>query len=553
MTSMKPSTLRIGYRYRPGRLAESYDHLVIGSGMGGLTTAALLSELGQRVCVLEQHYTAGGYTHSYERNGYEWDVGVHYIGDVGARTRTRRLFDFLSDGKLDWAPMDSEYDRYYIGDKVYSAIAGKRAFRDNLVASFPDEEAAIDRYMELLTEASRAMSAFGSGRVMKPWQRFVAKPFLRAQMPAWLFETSYDVLSRLTQNQDLIAVLCGQWGDMGLPPKRSAFMVQAMIARHYLHGGFYPIGGSWHIADTIIPKIRKSGGEVFTYARVRRIVVEEGRVRGVEMEDGHRIECDSVISSAGIDNTFRALLTADVVAEAGYKPLLPHAKPSFAHLCLYAGLKGTAEELGLPRTNFWIYPHNDYDRAVDDFVADMEAPFPLVYISFPSAKDPDYLRRHPGTATIEIVAPALHEWFERWQGTTWGKRGDDYDALKLRLGDRLLEHLYDKLPHLRGRVDYWELSTPLSTDWFGGYRHGELYGLEHSAERLQQDWLGPRTKIPGLWLTGQDTLTCGVTGAMMSGLLTTMAIVGMRRIGPLMKRIYGGASLPEPGDPRRPD
>ena len=102
---MKPSTLRIGYRYRPKRLAAAYDALVIGSGMGGLTTAALLSELGQRVCVLEQHYTAGGYTHSYERNGYEWDVGVHYIGDVGTSTRTRKMFDFLTDGKLEWAPM----------------------------------------------------------------------------------------------------------------------------------------------------------------------------------------------------------------------------------------------------------------------------------------------------------------------------------------------------------------------------------------------------------------------------------------------------------------
>ena len=123
---MKASTLRIGRRYRAGRLAPAYDAVVVGSGMGGLTTAALLSDLGQRVCVLEQHYTAGGYTHSYERNGYEWDVGVHYIGDVGARTRTRLMFDYLSGGNLEWAPMDAEYDRFYIGDKVFNAIAGKQ-------------------------------------------------------------------------------------------------------------------------------------------------------------------------------------------------------------------------------------------------------------------------------------------------------------------------------------------------------------------------------------------------------------------------------------------
>jgi all-trans-retinol 13,14-reductase len=144
MAAMTPSTLRIGYRYRPARLAPEYDAIVIGSGMGGLTTAALLSELGWKVCVLEQHYTAGGYTHSYERKGYEWDVGVHYIGDVGAQTQTRRMFDFLSDGNLQWAPMAAEYDRFYIGDKVFNAKAGKQEFRDNLLRQFPNEQQAID-------------------------------------------------------------------------------------------------------------------------------------------------------------------------------------------------------------------------------------------------------------------------------------------------------------------------------------------------------------------------------------------------------------------------
>jgi all-trans-retinol 13,14-reductase len=534
---MKPSTLRIGYRYRPNRLADAYDAVVIGSGIGGLTTAALLSELGQKVCVLEQHYTAGGYTHSYERAGYEWDVGVHYIGDVGAPTRTRKLFDFLSDGKLEWAPMDDEYDRFYIGDKVFSTRAGKQEFRDNLVAQFPNEEVAIDRYMELLTETSGALNTFAMNRAAKPWQRALAKPFMKSLDLA--FRNTYEVLSELTDNQDLIAVITGQWGDMGLPPKKSAFMVHAMIARHYLYGGFYPVGGSWRIAETIIPKIQKAGGEVFTYARVAEILIENGKVKGVEMQDGHVINCATVISSAGIDNTFNHLLPDQVVEASGYKTKLPSVKPSFAHLCVYIGLKGTAEELQLPKTNFWIYPSNDSSAAVDAFLADINKPFPVVYISFPSAKDPDYANRHPGTSTIEIVAPAPYDWFKKWEGTTWGKRGQDYELFKEELTYRLLEQLYDKLPHLEGKIDYYETSTPLSTDWFSNYHHGELYGLDHDVERLQQDWLGPRTKIPGLWLTGQDTLTCGVTGAMMAGMLTTTAMVGMRKMAPLMKQIYG--------------
>lgn len=537
---MSPSTLRIGYRYRSKRLAPHYDAVVIGSGMGGLTTAALLSELGWTVCVLEQHYTAGGYTHSYERKGYEWDVGVHYIGDVGVKTRTRKMFDFLSGGKLEWAAMDAEYDRFYIGDEVFSAIAGKQEFHDNLLQRFPDEHSAIDRYLELLAEVSGAMSAYGMGRLLKPWQQTIAAPLMKWQTPDCLFRSTYEVLSELTDNQDLIAVLCGQWGDMGLPPKRSAFMAHAMIARHYMHGGFYPVGGSWKIAESIIPRIQRSGGEVFTYARVNEILVDAGKVIGVAMTDGHRIECPCVISSAGVNNTFSDLLQANVVKVYGYDRLLAKVKPSFAHLCVYVGLLETAEQLGLPKTNFWIYPHNDYDAAVEQFVQDKNAAFPVVYISFPSAKDPDYLNRHPGTATIEIVAPAPYEWFAQWQDSTWGKRGVEYDALKKNLCDRLMQHLYDKLPHLQGKVDYYEVSSPLSTDWFAGYRRGELYGLEHSSERLQQKWLGPRTRISGLWLTGQDVLTCGVTGAMMAGMLTTTAIAGMRKMTPLLKRIYGG-------------
>ena len=147
-----------------------------------------------------------------------------------------------------------------------------------------------------------------------------------------------------------------------------------------------------------------------------------------------------------------------------------------------------------------------------------------------SEKDPDFERRHPGRATIEIVAPAPYEIFEPWADKTWGKRGDDYEALKQSYGERLLEHLYDKVPQIRGRVDYWEVSTPLSMQWFCGWERGELYGLDHDPARLQQRWLRPRTKVPGLWLTGQDVMSCGVSGAMMGGVAAATAVAGMRRM-----------------------
>jgi len=536
--SLQPSSIRIGRRYRANRLKGQYDAIVIGSGIGGLTAAACLAKAGKKVLVLEQHYTAGGYTHSYARNGYEWDVGVHYIGDMGTpNTLARKLFDYITDGELKWAAMDSNYDRFFLGSREINLYAGKAGFRRSLVKEFPEEEEAIDRYISLLSKAAAAMKWFTLSKLTPAIAQPLTGRLLDTALPAWFNRTTYDVLSELTDNEALIGALTGQWGDCGVPPKESSFIIHATIAKHYVHGGYYPVGGASRIASTIIPVIQRAGGEVFTYADVQEILVNKKRVTGVRMADGTEIPADTVISNAGVINTFEKLLPGDAAEHCGYARKREHVRPSMPHIGMYIGLQGTAAELGLPKTNFWIYQSEHHDENVANFLKNPAGDFPVVYISFPSAKDPDYLRRYPKTATIEIVAPTTYEMFAPWKDTVWGKRGEDYDALKETISRKLLEQLYQKLPQLRGKVDYYETSTPLSTAWFCRYERGELYGLDHTPERFDQDWLRPKTPIKGLYLTGQDTLTCGVVGAMIGGLLTTLSIRGVRGLA-LAKRIF---------------
>ena len=522
-------SIRTGRRYRPNRLAGPYDALVVGSGIGGLTAAACLAKMGRKVCVLEQHYTAGGFTHAYEREGYDWDVGVHYIGDMGSpRTLGRRLFDHITDGALEWAPMDDHFDRIFLGAEQYDLVAGKPAYRDALVAAFPGEAAAIDRYLALMRSARDATRLATLQKVLPRSFGRVLGAWLGRRIPQEVHGTTRAVLESLTADQKLIAVLTGQWGDCGLPPARSSFLIHSLIAQHYMHGGYYPVGGAARIAETIIPVIRAAGGEVFTYAEVQRIRVGRKGVEGVAMADGHAIDAPVVVSDAGVFNTFERLLDETVPQRRRYADRLRHVRPSMASVCLYIGLRRTAAELGLPKTNFWIYPSEHYERELEMLDHGPDAAPPLIYISFPSAKDPDFERRRPGRATIEIVAPGPYAWFERWVGTTWGQRGDEYEALKARISERLLEALYEKLPQLRGQVDFHELSTPLSTDWFCRYRHGEIYGLDHDPERFAQDWLRPKTEIAGLYLAGQDVVSCGVVGAMVGGLLAAVQLGGLK-------------------------
>lgn len=537
-----PSTLRIGTRYRPSRVDDQYDVIVIGSGMGGLTSAALLSQMGKKVLVLEQHYTAGGFTHAYDRNGYEWDVGVHYIGDMGAKTAGRGLFDFISGGKLEWAPMDACYDRVILGEESFDFVAGRDNFKVELLKHFPAEDRAIDSYLELISKTNKYMGRLTQLKALPAWLVALKGLLGQNRIPEYVFQDTYSVLKSLTDNEKLISVLTGQWGDHGLPPKKSVFMMHAIIARHYLHGGFYPIGGASRIAETIIPQIQASGGDVFTYADVKEIMVDKGRAAGVRMADGHSIAAPIIISNAGAINTFTKLLPADVSERLGYVAKTKAMQRSMSHLGMYIGLKGTAEELGLPKTNLWIYPNGDHDGNVEAIKADPDKPFPVVYVSFPSAKDPDFQRRYPGRSTIEIVTgPCDFEQFRQWADKTWGKRGDDYEALKETLSQRMLAELYKQMPQLEGKIDYYETSTPLSTDYFCRYEHGEAYGLAHTQHRFAQDWLTPKTMLPGLYLTGQDVVTCGVVGALMAGMVTAMKIVGLNGTRKMLAMVKRGS------------
>ena len=124
---MMPLMIRVGQSYRKKPPEGSYDAIVIGSGIGGLTAAALLAKHGgKRVLVLERHYMPGGFTHVFRRRGYEWDVGVHYLGGVGSpRAGVWRLFNHVSDGSIEWEPMGQVYDRIILGDRSFDYVAGE--------------------------------------------------------------------------------------------------------------------------------------------------------------------------------------------------------------------------------------------------------------------------------------------------------------------------------------------------------------------------------------------------------------------------------------------
>ena len=322
----------------------------------------------------------------------------------------------VTDGAVRWSAMPEVYDRAVIDGRIFNLTAGIERFREGMKQYFPSEGKSIDKYIRAVCAVNRVSGLYYAEKVIPVPAAAFAGSLLRAPFLRWANRTTLDVLESITGNRELIGVLTAQWGDYGLPPSRSSFAVHATIAGHYFAGASYPVGGASTIAAAILPLIERGGGAVVTSAEAAEITCCEESATGVRMPDGREFRAPIVISDTGATNTFEKLLPGDIPALRSLCRKLRTLPASTAHLSLYVGLNEADEALGLTGTNLWIYPGFDHDENVQRFAGNPESPFPVVYISLPSSKDPDFRWRHPGKSTLEVITLLPYAAFERWGG-----------------------------------------------------------------------------------------------------------------------------------------
>lgn len=240
-----------------------------------------------------------------------------------------------------------------------------------------------------------------------------------------------------------------------------------------------------------------------------------------------------VISAAGIYNTFETLLSDKEAIPDKALLKTKAVRHGFGAMSVYVGLKGTKEDFRLKASNVWAFTDNDLDKITREYLqlaADVAGTkdIPLLFISFPSTKDPEWENRHPGKTTCTIITLAPYEWFEPWENERVMKRGEEYEEIKNRIGKRIWEQTCKFFPQVRDSVDFFDVGSPLSNKYYIAAPRGEIYGIDHHVDRFSPRAavkLRPDTSIPGLYLTGQDILSCGFAGAMFSGMITASAVL----------------------------
>ncbi len=494
-----------------------YDAIIIGSGIGSLTTAGLLAgTAGARVLVLEKHHTPGGLTHSFRRMGASWDVGLHYVGDMHPGSRPRQLFDYLTGGALTWNRMPTGYDRFVLPDHGLDVTipSSIEEYQRLLISLFPREKRAIRRYCRDVTRAYSWMSLRYMAEMVPPQASPAIHLALRLRAGCALERTEH-YMERRFHDPALRALLTTHWGDYGVEPARSAFVAHAMIVCHYMDGAWFPRGGSGQIARMIEERIRASGGEIRLCQDVDDILVEDGRAVGVRVTDRSGAEPASyeerapiVISGVGARETYTQLLRATGPVGA----LTARARERIAHL----GHGGSAVTVyltldhypaGVDGSNVWV----NKGRGPDDLEQMTE----------------DLCQGRPQSAFISF--PGI-------------KAGDrHYEGLTSAMARGLIDLADTAIPGFKDSVRFVEVGTPLTIEHFTSHEGGCFYGLPLTPERFTADLTSPSTPVDGLYLTGQDAGMPGIVGAALAGMSTACKVLGPAGYPRIMRSLRGQA------------
>lgn len=488
-----------------------YDAVIIGSGLGGLECAHILSKAGMSVLLLERGTQAGGCLQSYRRHGLAFDTGFHYVGGLDEGQSLHSAFRHLGLLHLPWQRLDNHFDRVTIGNQTFSFAQGYDAFVETLTVAFSAERDALNRYADMLKQCGE--------------QQFDAlNPQTgESSVLSRLFETSaYQYLTETFHDPLLINVLCGTSLKMELRKESLPLFT-------FAHGNGSFIESSWRlkgdgslIVNSLADGIRMHGGEIICNAEVRELVEKDGKLVHAVCSNGEIYEGTIFISN------IHPAVTCNLVKQSSrmkkvYRSRITHLENTFGMFTVSLRIK--PQTLRYFNWNQYIYKEPD----VWAFHL-KNNPVSGVLVSCRIPEDGSkYVQQ------VDLLTPMNWSECEQWSHTEVGRRGEDYKAMKKRVADECITLAERFIPGLRDRITGCYTSTPLTYRNYTLTPEGSAYGLRKDFRNPMITLLSPRTPIPNLLLTGQNLMLHGLHGVTMTALFTCAEVLGKEPIWNIVK------------------
>ncbi|MBN2780471.1 MAG: NAD(P)/FAD-dependent oxidoreductase, partial [Candidatus Marinimicrobia bacterium] len=280
-------------------MKNTYDLIVIGSGLGGLTAGAELASRGQRVLVLEQHFQVGGSATSFKRKGFTYEAGLHMTAAIDEESDQ---YDFFKKcgllEKLTYVPAP---EFYCFKGKGFEFLFGNDV-EDNirrLKEMFPDEARGIDTYFQTIFSVHDKTMELSKLSGLRRLFALLISPLFYPKVLTSMFGNVGNFLDRLFRDERIKEILLANIGYYDDDPYELSLLFYAIAQTgYYRKGGYYIQGGSHRLPYAMAEYITLQGGEVLTSKQATKILVENGLAVGVEYRDSKDTAAEPALSRA---------------------------------------------------------------------------------------------------------------------------------------------------------------------------------------------------------------------------------------------------------------
>lgn len=496
---------------------EKYDILIIGSGIGGLTAGIILARFGYKVLILEKNQQVGGALQVFSRDKCIFDTGVHYLGGLDEGENLFKIFSYLGIlEELEFQKMDEEgFDHIRFSDGFVGKLGmGYTNFKASLLKDFPLEEEGIDRLIEHIKKTITFFPLYDL-KVEENYQDNIQEVINS--------ELTWDYMKSIFKEERIIHVILGNAMIYAGDLKRTPFYVFALIVNSYIKGSYRLPGGGGLLIKALVKQFRYYGGEIQKHKEVTKINILENNAHSVTCKDGSTYEASRFISN------LHPSITVKLVGESHFKPAYRNRIAKMKNTVSSFSVFLSLEKNKVPYLNYNMYelygenPFNTVDYKKEDW------PNYIMVTTNKHHKEAEF------ADTIILLQYMNAEETAEWDVThntipSPSLREVAYQKWKKEKEQQVIQRFLERYPEVEEHIRSSYSSSPLTYRDYLGTPEGELYGVEKDVNHTLSTMFNTRTRIPNLFLTGQNIVFHGVLGSCIGSLLTCFNIISKKEL-----------------------
>jgi phytoene dehydrogenase-like protein len=457
---------------------QTYDAIIIGSGLGGLSCATYLACSGQKVLVLEKQGNPGGFATGFRRGAYVFGSTLHVLEGVGRGQFWRSFFDLCGVGQsIDFIKLKSSFRMIFPEHDIRLSSGNLQEVINTLETHFPAEKKGIHSLFKEMTHIFSDLSKF-LPNTAPMCQQLLGIPFRYPSMFGAMSKSLKHVLDKHLKDEKLKGLIFGNYGYFGLPPSKVDIYPLIANIGYWMDGSYYPKGGPQTVSEAFVDAIESNKGLVKLNSEVTSIMVDKGKAVGVQTRGGDSFFAKNIVSNVCALQTLHNFL-----GDKNVPVKLDKMESSVSAFIVYLGLDETFKSTLKNTDDFEIVVSQTYNLDQDyQWTLDYEFEKACYMITLFSNVDPSLAKGNKFVAMLTQLHPFSY-WTKYQTDYDAGKK-DEYNKEKDRLASTLIKRAEIIIPDLSKHIEVVEIATPLTLKKYTGTSYGACYGWANTVKQF---------------------------------------------------------------------